>query len=439
MQQTIVETLGGLERRFNVAVPVSEIEGEVGKRLSKMARTAKVPGFRPGKVPLRIIAQQYGPQLRSEVISDRVQAEFNGVVRDQNLRVAGYPRIAPKPGAEGAQTLEFEATFEVYPEITLGDLSAVSIEKPEVAVTPADVDRTLDKLRLQRAAWHAVSRPAQKGDRAKVNFIGRIAGVEFAGGKADDLTISVGEGQMLPAFEQAVLGMQPGETKTFPLTFPDDYHGKDVAGKTAEFELTMSTLEEPELPALDDAFAQNFGMASGKLADLRAEVEQNLQLELKRKLESVMRDQVMRALRSLATFAVPSSLVEMEAMNMLERAAQNLLQQGVKREDIRLTPEVFRDQARERVTLGLALSSLVEREKLAATPEQVRARITEAASTYEQPEAVVRWHYEKPERLTEFEAAASEQNIVDWALARARVTPVARSFDELMNPGSASN
>jgi trigger factor len=433
--QTSVETLGQLERRLDVAIPITDIEGEVEKRLTRMAKTAKVPGFRPGKVPLKLIAQQYGSQLRSEVISDRVQERFNDAVRDQNLRVAGYPRIEAKPQTASvpAQALEFQATFEVYPEVKLGDLSTLTIERPEVSLTDADIDRTLDKLRLQRATWNPVSRGAQAGDRATVNFTGTIDGVEFGGGKAENFAIGIGEGRMLPEFEAAVTGMTAGETKVFPLVFPADYHGKEVAGKTAQFTLTVNALEEPVLPPLDNAFASAFGVASGQLDDLRAEVRQNLTLELKRKVEAMVKEQALRGLRSKAEFAVPSSLVEMEAMNMLQRTAQNLVQQGVKRDDIRLTPDAFREQATERVTLGLLLSDLITQHGLAATPAQVRARVTEAAETYEQPEAVVRWHYESPERLADFEAAAAEQNVVDWVLGKARVVPTPRAFDDVMN------
>jgi trigger factor len=441
--QTSVETLGQLERRLDVAIPLTDIEGEVEKRLARMAKTAKVPGFRPGKVPLKMMAQQYGPQLRSEVISDRVQERFNDAVRDQNLRVAGQPRIEAKPRTEAvpADALEFQATFEVYPDVKLGDLSTVTIERPEVSVTAADIDRTLDKLRLQRATWNAVTRGAEAGDRAVVDFTGTIDGVEFAGGKAQDFTLGVGEGRMLPEFETAVAGMKTGETREFPLTFPADYHGKEVAGKNALFTLTVKAVEAPVLPPLDDDFAAAFGVSTGKLADLRGEVEANLMLELKRKVEQLVKEQALRGLRSKAEFAVPASLVDMEAMNMLQRTAQNLIQQGVKRDDIRLTLDAFRSQATERVTLGLLLSELISEHGLAATREQVRSRIAEAAQTYEQPEAVVRWHYEKPERLAEFEAAAAEQNVVDWVLSKAKVVPTPIAFDAVMNsaPGTGFN
>lgn len=438
--QNTVETLGQLERRVNVAVPLAEIEGEVEKRLSRMAKSAKLPGFRPGHVPLKIVAQQYGPQLRSEVISDRVQASFNDAVREQNLQVAGYPRIEPKPrdAADArADALEFQATFEIYPEVKLGDLSGVTIEQPEVTLAPADIDATLDKLRVQRATFAPVARATQAGDRVTVDFTGTIDGVEFAGGQARDFPIMLGEGRMLPEFEAVLPGMSAGDSKTFDLDFPADYHGKDVAGKKAQFTMTVKTVEETRLPVLDDAFAKEFGIASGKLADLRAEVEQNLTLEMKRRIETVVRDQALRGLRAKAEFAVPASLVEMEAMNMMQRTAQNLTQQGVKREDIRLTPDIFRAQATERVTLGLLMGELVQKHDLGAKPEQVRARVSESAQTYEQPEAVVRWHYEKPERLAEFEAAAAEKNVVDWALSKMSVVAKPTTFDALMNPKDA--
>jgi trigger factor len=435
--QNPVESTGQLERRVDVVVPIKEIEGEVEKRLSRLAKTVKLPGFRPGKVPIKMVAQQYGPQLRSEVISDRVQASFDEAVRSLELKVAGYPRIEPKPagdGAANADSLEFRATFEIYPEVKLGDLADVTIERPEVELTPADIEATLHKLRVQRGTWETVARPAQVGDRVNVDFTGTLDGVEFAGGQAKDFSIMLGEGRMLPEFEAALPGMAAGDRKSFGLEFPADYHGKDVAGRKAEFALTVNSVAELKLPVLDDAFAREFGIASGQVADLSAEVEQNLKLEMKRRIETVIKEQVLRGLREKAQFAVPGSLVEMEALNMLQRAAQNLQQQGVKREDIRLTPDIFRAQAGDRVTLGLLMADLVRAHDLGAKPEQVRARVNDAAQTYEQPDAVVRWHYEKPERLADYQAQAAEQNVVDWALTRMKVVGKPVSFDALMNP-----
>ena len=433
--QSTLETLGQLERRLNVAVPLAAIEGEFQKRLARLAKTVKLPGFRPGKVPLKMVAQQYGPQVRSDVISDAVQSSFNDAVREQNLRVAGYPRIEPRTGATPAEgTLEFSAVFEVYPEIAIGDIAGVEIERPQVEVTPADVDRTLDVLRRQRATFAPAARGAQDGDRVLVDFTGTIDGVEFPGGQAKDFTIVPGEGRMLPEFEAAIAGMAVGETRTFPLTVPADYHGKDVAGKTAQFALTVKEVAVPNVPPLDSAFATAFGMKSGKVEDLRAEVESNLKLELKRKHEAVLKDQALKALRARTQLTLPKSLVDAESVQLLRQMAANLQQQGMKPEDIKLTPDLFRPQAEERVALGLILGDLVRQEGLQAKPEQVKAMVQEIAQTYEQPDAVVRWHFEKPERLADFEAMAVEHNVVEWVLGKAAVKDVPTTFEALMEP-----
>jgi trigger factor len=432
--QTSLSTIGQLERRLDVAVPLAQIEGEVGKRLARLAKTVKIAGFRPGKVPLKMVAAQYGPQVRSDVISDAVQKGFSDAVREQNLRVAGYPRIEPKPGDPSADALQFSAVFEVYPEVTLGDVTTLTIERPQVEVTAADVDRTLDVLRLQRAVFVPATRGAEKGDRAVVDFTGTIDGVQFAGGQAQDFSITLGEGRMLPEFEAALVGAKAGDQKEFPLTFPADYHGKDVAGKSAQFALTVKQVTQPNLPPLDGAFATAFGIKSGRVEDLRAEVTANLELELKRKVESILKEQVMQGLRARGALTLPKSLVDMEAVQLMRRMSANLTQQGMKPEDVKLSPDLFRPQAEERVALGLILSELVRAEHLEARPDQVKAMVGEAAQTYEQPEAVVRWHYEKPERLNEFEAMAVERNVVDWVLARAKVTDKPATFEALMRP-----
>jgi len=440
--QTTIETLGQLERRLNVAVPRAQIEGEVEKRLARLAKTVKLPGFRPGKVPLKMVVQQYGQSVRSDVISDAVQESFNEAVREKNIRVAGYPRIEPKQGvqpesesAEGA--FEFSAVFEVYPEIALGDLASIAIERPQVDVTPADIDRTLEVLRKQRAVYQPVTRGAQEGDRTLVDFTGTIDGVEFPGGQAQDFAITVGEKRMLPEFEAALQGATTGDTRAFALTFPADYHGKEVAGKAAQFSLTVKQVNAPEIPPLDSAFATAFGIKSGNVDDLRAEVEANLKLELKRKLDATLKEQALKGLRQVAQLTLPKQLVEQEALQLARRMAANLQQQGMKPEDIKLSPEMFRPQAEERVALGLILAEIVRDRKLEARPEQVRALVQDVAQTYEQPDAVVRWHFEKPERLSEFEALAVERNVVDWVLSQAKVTDVPTTFEALMGPAQA--
>jgi len=435
--QTTLETMGPLERRLNVAVPVAQIDGEVGKRLARLARTVKVPGFRPGKVPIKMIAQQYGPQIRTDVISDAVQTSFNDVVREQNLRVAGNPRIESKPGDAAGEALEFSAVFEVYPEVKLPDIRAIRIERPQVQVTPADLDRTLLVLRKQRATYQPVSRGAASGDRVLVDFTGAIDGAEFPGGQARDFAITLGEGKMLPEFEAALAAARTGDAKAFALMFPADYHGKEVAGKTAQFSLTVKQVTEPQLPDLDSAFATAFGIKSGSVEDLRTEVAANLNFELRRKLDAVIKEQAMKGLREGAQLTLPRSLVDLEAVQLMRRMIVNLQQQGMKTEDIKLTPDLFRPQAEDRVALGLILAEIVRGEKLQARPEQVKAMVAETAQTYEQPEAVLRWHYEKPERLAEFEAAALERNVVDWVLGQAHVVDKPMAFEALMEPARA--
>ena len=430
MQMTL-ETLGHLERRLHVALPKAQIEEEIQKRLAQLAKTAKIPGFRPGKVPLKMVAQQYGPQVRSDVISDTVQSSLNDAIREQNLRVAGYPRIEPKQDV-AEDEFGFSAVFEVYPEIKLGDFSTVKISRPQVEVTPADVDRTIDILRKQRARYEPANRPAKQGDRAIVDFTGAIDGVEFSGGQARDFTITLGEGKMLPAFDAALAGMSAGDTKSFELTFPADYHGKEVAGRTASFTLTLKSLSEPQLPAVDAEFAKNFGIASGSVDELRAEITANLAVELKRKIEGVLKDQVMRALLQTSQLVVPKSLVELEAQNLRERTEAELKNRGVKTEEMDLTPEVFRPQAEERVAFSLVLNELVRTQQLQARPEQIRALVEEAAQSFEQPEAVLRWHYEQPDRLNEYEVRAVERNVIDWALQRAQVEDQPTPFSALM-------
>ncbi len=434
--QTTLETLGALERRLNVAVPIAEIEGEVKKRLSRLARTAKLAGFRPGKVPMRMLDQQYGPQLRSDVITERVQSTFNDAVRAQNLRVAGVPRIEPSRGdAPTPDALEFSAVFEVYPDVKVGDVGSIAIARPQAEVTPADVDRTLDVLRKQRTTYSQVDRAARTGDRVTVDFTGTIDGVEFAGGQAKNFPIILGEGGMLPEFQAALTGIDAGDAKQFTLTFPADYHGREVAGKTAQFSLTALAVEEPHVPALDEEFVKAFGIASGNGDDLRREVEANLKLELKRKIEATVKAQALQGLRKQASFAIPKSLVEGEAQLLRQRAIANLREQrNVKPEDLEVSVDLFRPQAEERVALGLIIGELVRNENLQAKPEQVRALVTETAQTYEQPEAVVRWHYENPERLRDFEAVVLEQNVVDWVLARAKVTDEPTTFEQVMGP-----
>ncbi len=430
--QTSLENLGSLERRLNMAVPVDEIEKQVDDRLKKLSRTLRMAGFRPGKVPMKLVAQQYGPQVRSEVIGDAVQTAFSDAVREQNLKVAGYPRIEPKTGEADAKNIEFSATFEIYPEVVPGDVSASTVERAALSVGDAEVEKTLQILRKQRQHFHKVERPVADGDRVTADFLGKIDGAEFAGGKASDFVFSLGEKQMLPEFEANALGLAAGTSKTFEVHFPADYHGKDVAGKTASFELSVKLVEEPHLPELDAEFARSLGVADGDLEKMRAEVKSNIEREVKKRTQADVKNKAMQVLLDATKIDLPKSLVEMEAQRLVQAARADLEQRGMKIEQMPINPEMFEQQAQRRVSLGLIVAELVKAHDLAAKPEQVRAMVAEQAESYEQPDEVVKWIYSQPQRLSEMESLALEDNVVAWVLAHAKVEDKTVNFDEFM-------
>lgn len=430
--QTSLENLGLLERRLNMAVPVEEIEKQVDERLKKLSRNLRMAGFRPGKVPLKLVAQQYGPQVRSEVIGDAVQKAFSDAVREQNLKVAGYPRIEPKSAEADAKSIEFSATFEIYPEVVLGDIGESRIERPALTVGDAEVDKTLEILRKQRRHFHRVERPAAAGDRVTADFLGKIDDVEFAGGKASDFVFVLGEKQMLPEFEANALGLAAGGTKTFELTFPGDYHGKDVAGKSARFELSVKLVEEPHLPEVDAEFARSLGVADGDLVKMRAEVRANIEREVKKRAQTDIKNKVMQVLLDATKIDLPKALIEMETQRLVQAARSDLESRGMKIEQLPINPEMFEQQAQRRVSLGLIIAEMVKAHGFAVKPEQVRAMVQEQAETYEQPDEVVKWVYSQPQRLSEIESLVLEDNVVAWVLEHAKVEDKAIKFDEFM-------
>ena len=430
--QTSLENLGTLERRLNMAVAVEEIEQQVSERLNKLSRTLRMAGFRPGRVPMKLVTQQYGPQVRSEVIGDAVQKSFSDAVREQNLKVAGYPRIEPKAGEADAKNIEFSATFEVYPEVVPGDIAASTIERAALVVGDAEIDKTLQILRKQRQHFHAVERPAAVGDRVTADFLGKIDGAEFDGGKASDFVFVLGEKQMLPEFEANALGLAAGGSKTFALTFPADYHGKDVAGKVASFDLSVKLVEEAHLPEVDAEFARSLGVDDGDLAKMRAEIKANIEREVKKRVQSDLKNKVMQALLDATKIELPKALVEMETQRLVQATRSDLEARGMKIEQLPINPEMFEKQAQRRVSLGLIIAELVQAHGLAAKPEQVRALVAEQAESYEQPDEVVKWVYSQPQRLSEMESLALEDNVVAWVLAHAKVEEKSVNFDEFM-------
>lgn len=429
-----VETLEKLERKITLSLPLAAIQSEVDSRLKRMARTVKMDGFRPGKVPMNVVAQRYGYSVHYEVLNDKVGEAFSQAANEAKLRVAGQPRITEKEGApEGEVT--FDAVFEVYPEVKIADLAGAEVEKLTSEVSESAIGKTLDILRKQRRtfAQRAMDAAAQDGDRVTVDFEGKIDGEPFAGGKADDFQFLVGEGQMLKEFEDAVRGMKSGESKTFPLAFPADYHGQDVAGKTADFLVTVKKIEAAHLPEVNDALAKSLGVAEGTVAALNADIKKNLEREVKSRLISRNKQAVMEALVAKAELDLPKSIVQAEIDRMVEGARADLKQRGIKDADKAPIPgEMFQAQAERRVRLGLVVAELVRLNNLHATPEQIKAHVDELAASYERPEDVKRWYLGDNRRMAEVEAVVIENNVTDFVLSKAKVSEKAISFDDLM-------
>ena len=427
-----VEQLGALERRVSMSVPVQEVDRQVDDRLKKLARNVKMAGFRPGKVPMKMVVQQYGPQVRSEVIGDAVQKAFSDAVKEANLKVAGNPRIEKKDGAADAALFEFSATFEVYPEVKVGDVSGRVIERPQLTVDEAAIDRTLEILRKQRVAYVAAARASQDGDRLTVDFEGKIGGEPFPGGKAAAHVFVLGDKRMLPEFESNALGLKAGEARSFEIKFPDDYHGKDVAGKAATFSIEVKQVEEPRLPELDAEFAKQMGVPDGDLAKMRSEVHANVEREVRKRVEARLKAQALQVLLDSAPLELPKSLVQIETQHLVEQAVAELQAKGLKIEKLPFDPQAFESSAKRRVALGLIIGELARSEKLQPKPAEVRALIEAESQSYEHPAEVVKWFYMQPQRLSEMESLALESNVVSWVLSKAKVEDKAVAFDELM-------
>lgn len=430
-----VETLEKLERRITLTLAAEVINGEVESRLKRLARTVKADGFRPGKVPMSVVAQRYGYSVQYEVVNDRVGQAFAEAAGEAKLRVAGAPRISQNDKApEG--TLAFDATFEVYPEVKLGELSTVEIERVSTEVTEQAIDRTIEILRKQRRTFglRPAAEGAQEGDRVTMDFEGKIDGEPFAGGKAEAFQFIVGEGQMLEQFDRAVRGMKVGESKTFPLQFPADYQGADVAGKEADFLVTMKKTEAAHMPEVDDALAKALGIKDATVAGLRADVLQNLQREVKFRVQARNKAAVMDALSKAAELELPNALVASESDRLVASARADLKQRGVKDAETAPIPaEMFKAQAERRVRLGLVVGELVRTHNLQAKPEQLQAHIEEMSRSYEKPAEVMRWYLSDRQRMAEVEAVVIESNVTEFVLGQAQVKDKVLPFDELMS------
>ena len=430
-----VETLEKLERRITLTLPTEQISSEVESRLKKLSRTVKAAGFRPGKVPMSVVAQRYGYSVHYEVMNDHVGRAFSDAASEAKLRVAGAPRIEQKDDAPEGQ-IAFDATFEVYPEVQIGDLSAAEIESASAEVTEDAIDRTVDILRKQRRSF--AQRPAGEGaeetDRVTIDFEGKIDGETFAGGKAEGFQFIIGEGQMLEQFDKAVRGMKVGESKTFPLQFPADYHGQDVAGKEADFRVSVTKIEAQKLPEVDEAFAKALGIADASVQGLRDSVKSNLEREVRMRVLARNKAAVMDALVAASQLDLPKALVGNELERLTASAREDLKKRGIKdAETAPLPQDLFQNQAERRVRLGLVVAELVRANNLQAKPDQLQAHIEEMSQSYEKPAEVMRWYLSDRNRMAEVEALVIEKNVTDFVLSQAKVTPKTLAFDELMN------
>lgn len=429
---TQIENTGTLERRLKMDVASAELEKQVAEKLRQLSKTVKMSGFRPGKVPLKVVERSYGASVQAEVLGELVGKAFNDAINEHKLRVAGEPRIEPAQGtAEGA--ISFTATFEVYPEFEVADAASAELVRYGCTVSDAEVDKTVDILRKQRASWNEASGAASDGLRATIDFAGMLDGVAFDGGTASDFPFVLGEGRMLPDFEAGVRGLGVGETKQFPVNFPADYGSKDLAGKTAEFSVTLKKLESPQLPEVNGDFAMQLGIADGDVERMRSELRANLEREVVERLRARNKMGVMEALPALASFELPKALVESESGALAERMKSDLKARGMDVKNIPVPPEAFREQAEKRVRLGLLVSEIVRREKLQAKPDQIRKHIEELSRSYENPPEVVRHYFSNRDLLAQVESLVVEQNVVDWFLSKAKVQDQSIAFDELMS------
>lgn len=428
-----LEVLGSLERRVDLVVPMAAIEAEVQNRLKRLAKNVKAPGFRPGKVPMSQVAKMHGTGVRQEVLGESLQKSFYDAIDTHKLKVAGMPRFEPKAGTAADGEFSFSAIFEVYPEVNLGDLAATSVKRPTLSVAEENVDATLETLRKQRVEYAKVDRASETGDLAKFDFSGTLDGVPFEGGEAKDFSTVVGDGRMLKDFEDNMLGLSAGESRGFDMTFPASYPAAHLAGKTAHFEITMNEVQAPKLPEVDAKFAESLGIADGDVGKLRVEVRTNLEREVARRIKARVKEAVMEVLLTNARLEVPKSLVDMEIDRLRGQMLSDIEARGGKKiSESQVSSDMFKDQAERRVKLGLIIAEVVQANDLGPQPEQVRALVDEYAQGYEDPQEVVQWYYEDPQRLQSVEALALEDNVVAWVVGKVQVTDEPIKFDELM-------
>lgn len=430
--QVSLETTSGLERRLTIGVPAEQVEAEIQNRLKEAARTVAIKGFRKGKVPLSVVQQRFGAGVRQEVVGDVINRSFYAAVQKENVKPAGQPSIEAKQLAAG-KDLQYVATFEVYPTVELSDLSKYEITRYTSDVTDADVEKMIEVLRKHQATWLPVTRAAAEGDQVNINFLGTKDGVEFAGGKGDNQNLVLGSKSMIPGFEDGVIGLKAGEEKTIKVTFPADYQAEELKGAAAEFKITVNSVSESQLPALDKDFFTKFGIEGGDEKQFRKEVKANMERELANALKAKVKTQVMDVLIGSHTTDLPKALVANEINVLREQMMQRFGGQQQNFDVKSLLPDtMFEEEAQRRVTLGLIVGEIIKSTKLKPDAKRVNAMIQDIAATYQDPQEVVEYYSNNRELLAGVESAVLEDQVVDHILATAKVTSEASSYDEII-------
>lgn len=433
--QVSVQTLNGLERQITVAVPAEKIETEIKTRLDSLSKRARISGFRPGKAPLHVIKQHYGDQVQQEVMGEVLESSFYEAVVKEKLRPAGSPHIHPKLRAPG-QPLEYTATFEIYPEVSLNSLSGIEIERPSAQITDADVDRVLENIRKQRMEWHVVERASKTGDRVRVDFKGMLEGGDFPGNEAQNMPVELGKQSMIPGFEEQLTEVSAGAHKSFTLKFPIDYHRAEMAGKEVQFDVKVNSVEEARLPEITEDFVRSLGVPDATLDSLRKDVRQNMQRELDDRIQTKLKQNVMDALIKSHPIAVPKALVQQEVQALMKN--QNIVQSASNSADQVAANSKLQEFAERRVGLALILSEIVRQQSFKVEPKKLREAVEHFASTYEKPDEVVQWYYADKKRLGEVESYVLENEVVAWVAANAHLKDVGSSFDALIKQGQTA-
>ncbi|OYV18191.1 MAG: trigger factor [Methylococcaceae bacterium NSP1-1] len=428
--QVSVEKTSELSRKMTVSVPEAVVQEKMAERLKSLARSVKIDGFRPGKVPQHVVKKMYGDRIRGEIASELIKATYYDALQDQDLKPAGHPYIEPVDETEG---FKYTAVFEVYPEITLEGIDQLEVVRPVATVKDNDVDDMIEKLRAQQQSWHIVDRPAQEHDRVTISFSGTSEGENFTDGRVEDFQVVCGSKKMIPGFEDNLVGLETGSNKTFTLTFPEDYDNKVLAGKVAQFAVDVIKVEEPLLPEIDEDFVKAYGIEDGSVESFREDVRNNMDRELEQALRSKLKSSVMDALYEKIQLTVPNTLVDMEVDSLMKPYIETAKRQKMKLEDLKLPRDVFEEQAKRRVALGLILGEIIQKNAIKLDSNKVRSTIEDLARSYERPDDVINWYYSDESRLTDVQQMVLEDQVIEWLVARAKVSDETVNFNDVMD------